>query len=140
MKEILLNINDYLTIILALLISILSILEKSKSISKKPLSKLIKFLNGNLTEKVDRITQKIEFVEKKVDENEKDRIKQEILSFSNSLRKGEPHTREEFMHIFDIYEKYKKLGGNSFVQMEIEFIHECYIMLSKTLHHNKNAL
>ena len=44
-----------------------------------------------------------------VDQNEIDRIRWEILDFSNSCRNGKRHTKEEFDHIIALNEKYHKI-------------------------------
>lgn len=46
---------------------------------------------------------------KKIDENEKDRIRWEILDFANSCRNGREHTKDEFLHIMALNDKYKIL-------------------------------
>ena len=52
---------------------------------------------------------KIDDLIKQVDENEKDRIRWEILNFANSCHNGRRHTRDEFQHIVTLRDKYKKL-------------------------------
>ena len=71
---------------------------------------------------IEEINKKIDAVEKKVDTNEIDRIKYEISQFSGSLRNGLKREEFDYQHIEDLYEKYKKLGGNSFVASEMDFI------------------
>lgn len=50
---------------------------------------------------------------RKIDENEKDRIRWEILAFANSCRCGHDHTKDEFQHIMALNDKYKKLLKNT---------------------------
>lgn len=44
-----------------------------------------------------------------IDENEKDRIRWEVLDFANSCRNGRRHTKDEFQHIIALNDKYKRL-------------------------------
>lgn len=44
-----------------------------------------------------------------IDENEKDRIRWEVLDFANSCRNGMNHTKDEFQHIILLNDKYKRL-------------------------------
>lgn len=69
-----------------------------------------------------------------MDENEKDRIRNEVLSFATSCRRGIHHTKDEFDHIITIHRKYeallKKTGDENGVFTEeydfiLEIYHEC---------------
>ena len=42
-------------------------------------------------------------------EDEKDRIRFEVLNFANSCRNHQLHTKDEFMHIIAVNDKYEKL-------------------------------
>lgn len=44
-----------------------------------------------------------------IDENEKDRIRWEVLDFANSCRNGRKHTKDEYQHIITLHDKYKRL-------------------------------
>lgn len=81
---------------------------------------------------IDEINKKIKTVEEKVDnnmkettQNELDRIRYEILQFSGSLRNGLSRTENDYTHIEEIFEKYIKKGGNSYIHSEMEFIRSC---------------
>lgn len=56
-------------------------------------------------------TKTIEYMNEKIDTNEIDRLRWEIISFANSLRKddGQSATLEGYNHVFDAYGKYEKL-------------------------------
>lgn len=56
--------------------------------------------------KLDGIIARVEKIEKEVMENEKDRIRKEVLDFSNSCRNGIKHTEDEFKHIVTLDQKY----------------------------------
>lgn len=59
--------------------------------------------------KVDNIEVKVGTIEHSRMEDEKDRIRYEVLCFANSCRNGCNHTRDEFQHIMDLKDKYEHL-------------------------------
>ena len=71
---------------------------------------------------IDELKEKIDKVDKKVDDNELDRIKYEILQFSGSLRNGLKRTEVDYQHIEELFTKYSKKGGNSYIANEMEYI------------------
>lgn len=62
---------------------------------------------GNLF--LGSIRKDIRSIQDTVDENEKDRIRWEVLDFANACRNGRRHTKDEFQHIITLNEKYKTL-------------------------------
>ena len=81
-------------------------------------------LNKLLNKKLDPISNKI-------DNNEKDRLRYEILTFANSLRNGNKHTRQEFETIFYFYDKYEEIISqlklkNGYLEEEMKFVKESY--------------
>ena len=96
-----------------------------------PLSIIKKFLVGDLSEKIDTIG-------KRVDENEKDRIRETILSYKKSMDNGISLSEHEYEYILKIYDKYDKiLHGNSFVQ---DVVNEIKILYKKQLENQKKLL
>jgi hypothetical protein len=78
-----------------------------------------------------KLTKRIEGIERTVDENEKDRIRYEILDFANSCRNKRRHTKDEFDHIIILKAKYGKLlektnDSNGVFDAEYEYILELY--------------
>lgn len=62
-------------------------------------------------------------VEDKGNINEKDRIKQEILTFRILTITPNVNLKKlDFVHIYTLYDKYKKMGGNSVADEAIEEI------------------
>ena len=55
------------------------------------------------------IRKDVEKLQETVDENEKDRIRWEVLDFANACRNGVRHTKDEFQHIITLNAKYKDL-------------------------------
>lgn len=70
-------------------------------------------LERAVTSKVDNLestlSMKIQEVSDRNDENEKDRIRWEILDFANSCRNNRKHSKEEFNHIIELKVKYERL-------------------------------
>lgn len=64
------------------------------------------WLGGLLTGKLQK---EIADVQTAIDENEKDRIRWEVLDFANTCRNGIRHTKDEFQHIITLNSKYKAL-------------------------------
>ena len=66
-----------------------------------------------------------------IDENEKDRVRFEVLDFANSCRNKRKHTKDEFEHIIVLNSKYEKLlektgDTNGVFTAEFEYIMELY--------------
>lgn len=83
-----------------------------------------KLITGNACSKIDDLI-------KQIDENEKDRIRWEILNFANSCRNGIKHTRDEFQHIITLRDKYQQLlektnDVNGVFDVEYKYILDLY--------------
>jgi len=66
-----------------------------------------------------------------MNENEKDRIRWEILDFANSCRNNQQHTKDEFQHIITLNDKYEKLlaltgDTNGVFEAEYRYIQKIY--------------
>ena len=93
-----------------------------------------KKINTESNTKIDQLIKstgdleaKIIEIDQKVDENEKDRIRWEILDFANSYHNGRPYVKDEFQHIATLGDKYEKLlerthDKNGVFQEEYNFI------------------
>jgi hypothetical protein len=93
-----------------------------------PLSAIFKWLGraltGDITKKLDEITAEVR-------DNEKDRIRWEILDFANSCHNRRKHTKDEFRHIDKLNKKYIKLlqetkDTNGEFEVEYEYIKDLY--------------
>ena len=72
---------------------------------------------------------RLEEISNKIDNNEKDHLRFEILSFAGDLRNGVVKTRQEFETIFAFYDKYEEIitalkVHNGYVDSEFDFIKE----------------
>ena len=90
-----------------------------------------KMVTNNACSKIDGLIAKIDSLEADVANNEKDRIRWEILNFANSCRNGRKHSRDEFQHIVDLNDKYKKLllrtnDSNGVFDIEYRYIQDLY--------------
>lgn len=70
-------------------------------------------------------------VREQMDENEKDRIRWEVLDFANSCRNKRKHTKDEFEHVVALNKKYKALlkktnDENGVFEAEYDYIMELY--------------
>ena len=86
---------------------------------------------AGMREEIRDLREAIEKQNAKIDENEKDRIRWEILDFANSCRTGRPHTKDEFQHIMALNDKYKKLleathDINGVFDIEYKYISKLY--------------
>lgn len=77
------------------------------------------------------IKDEIKSISEQIDENEKDRLRFEILSFAGDLRNGIFKTRQEFETIFIFHDKYETIieklkEHNGYLDTEFEYIKEKY--------------
>lgn len=90
-----------------------------------------KFFTGDVSTKIDGLLKKVDKIDQDVMNNEKDRIRWEILDFANSCRNNRRHTRDEFQHIAALNDKYKVLlektnDKNGVFEIEYDYIQKLY--------------
>lgn len=83
------------------------------------------------TEELKQIKDDLKEQRGMIDDNEKDRIRWEILAFANSCRNNQKHTKDEFQHIIDLNDKYKVLlertqDKNGVFEAEYDYIKKLY--------------
>ena len=90
-------------------------------------------IDGLITKvnKIDDVIDKVNKIEENIMTNEKDRIRWEILDFANSCRNNRLHTKDEFQHIVELNDKYKKLleatnDTNGVFEAEYDYIKKMY--------------
>lgn len=117
------------------IILFISIFIQIAPIKINPWSALLKWvgktITGDACGKIDSVINKINQIEKDVMENEKDRIRWEILDFANSCHNGRKHTKDEYRHIDKLNRKYIQLlekthDTNGEFEAEYEYIQELY--------------
>ena len=121
--------NDLLEIIknISSILAVVGIFVEIVPVKFNPISSLLKWIGKNLN---GDLINRVEKLEEKVDENEKGRIRHEIYTFANNLRNSKrEYTADEFQHIFKINEKYKNLGGNGQIKVEMKYIQDKYFEL-----------
>ena len=118
-----------------LIIAFLGVFVEITPIKINPISSLLKYcgskLNEDLRNDIKDMKSDIEKLDNKVDANEIDRIRWEILDFSNSCRNKRKHTRDEFLHIIELNQKYHKIIKekgieNGQIDLEYDFIENIY--------------
>lgn len=90
-----------------------------------------KKFNGPVLEKLSQQDKAMDKIRDVVDDNEIDRIRWEILDFSNSCRQGKKHTLDEFVHIIELNEKYHQILArrkltNGRIDLEYNYIVSIY--------------
>lgn len=90
-----------------------------------------KKLNKKLEDETQSLDDKITGLHKMVDENEKDRIRYEVLDFANSCHNNRRHTKDEFEHIIALNDKYDILlqrtdDKNGIYKAEYEYLMKLY--------------
>jgi len=104
--------------------------DKNEEILKK-----INDLENTFTTRVDNLentlSTKIQEVSDRNDENEKDRIRWEILDFANSCRNNRRHSKEEYNHVIELKEKYERLlektgDRNGVFEEDYKYIEKLY--------------
>ena len=66
-------------------------------------------INGDVMDEIREIKKTLKEQQATIDDNEKDRIRNEVLSFATSCRRGIHHTKDEFEHIITVHGKYERL-------------------------------
>lgn len=119
----------------ALIIVIISVFIEITPIKINPISSLLRWLGGKinvkLIERIDAQEKKLDQINTTIDQNEIDRIRWEILNFSNSCRNDERHSKDEFEHIITLHEKYQKIiearhMKNGLIDVEYQYIEGLY--------------
>lgn len=121
---------------------ILSIFIQISPIKISPWSRLFKWIGKLITAESDKkietlitttgkMEKNINALQTNINENEKDRIRWEILDFANSCRNGRKHTKDEFQHIVTLNDKYKNLlaltgDKNGVFEIEYDYIKKIY--------------
>ena len=85
----------------------------------------------SLTEKVDQITQRLDANEARAQQNHISLIRNQILTFSESLRSGQDASKESFDNILEAYDEYETYVeenhiSNGRMSLSIAFIKEQY--------------
>lgn len=117
----------------AFLISI--IIQFTPAIKWNPFTALFvwigKLANKSVVDQINNIKAELQDVKHRQQTNEKDRIRFEVLNFANSCRNKVKHTKDEFLHIIEINDKYKQLlnetnDSNGVFSEEYRYIMEIY--------------
>lgn len=111
------------------------IIQITPVIKWNPITSLLTWIGRAINKDVMHEVKEVKEVQKQqqitIDENEKDRIRFEVLDFANSCRNDHKHTKDEFQHIIVLVDKYEKLllktnDKNGVFESEYEYIMEIY--------------
>lgn len=85
---------------------------------------------NNIHKEIIGIKKEIKSIRIENKDTELDRLRESILTFSDRLRIREKvnyNLKENaFQVVFENFEKYKKLGGNGYIEQEMEFIEKAF--------------
>ena len=70
--------------------------------------------------KIDALGRRIEEVDKKVDASELEDCKNFLVGFLSDIKLGQRVAEVERERFHETYERYKALGGNSYIRTEVE--------------------
>lgn len=111
------------------------VIQITPAIKWNPLTALFgwigKLANKSVVDQINGLKAELQEVKTRQQTNEKDRIRFEVLNFANSCRNKVKHTKDEFMHIIEINDKYKQLLNetndvNGVFTAEYRYIMEIY--------------
>ena len=94
--------------------------QTTEDIISKKIDQAIIPLRQTNAEQNERIAR----LEKKQDENERDRLRAEIMIAANKLHNGQRLTSADYKHIEHVYTKYHDMGGNSYIDGQMKYIRE----------------
>ena len=88
-------------------------------------------VNSKVAEAIDGLNEKLDEMYQGQDENEMVRLRWEILSFADSCRGGNKHSKDAFHHIIESNDKYhriieKRSFVNGVIDAEMEYILDTY--------------
>ena len=75
-----------------------------------------------IQEDVTNIHEQLHLQQHNIHDNEIHRLQTAIVDFADKLRAGQSVSLMNFQYIFSQYEKYHSMGGNTFIDSEMEFI------------------
>lgn len=113
----------------------LSLFIQITPIKLNPWSAIFKWIGNIITadtrKDIKELKTSVDEQQKAIDDNEKDRIRWEVLDFANSCRNGRRHTKDEYYHIISLKTKYddllEKTGEkNGVFEAEYKYILKLY--------------
>lgn len=85
---------------------------------------LFEMNNNKLWHKLNSISDELKTHFNDTVEAEIDRLGHEIMNYADALRSGETRYRDSFKYISQQYDKYKRLGGNNYIDQQYAYIKE----------------
>lgn len=122
MAEIITTISSFVGLLIAFFVLFKRLETKTKAMVHERITKM----EVNSNQNYHKLEKQIEKLGKKMAVNELDRLISKLAHFTNRLRGGEKPSISHFKVFYKDFEKYEKLGGNSFIRQEKEFVDNCY--------------
>ena len=135
MEELLKPIGDWFGGNWGWVLTVFCVLFEVTPIKFNPISSLFSWIGRGITKNIStqitNLQQEVNEVKLQRMEDEKDRIRYEVLSFANTCRNNVRHTRDEFQHIIELNDKYERLlkatnDTNGVFVEEYAYIKELY--------------
>lgn len=129
------HILDWLVKNFLQVVVIFSVFIQITPVKWNPLTSFAKWLSKiftkELNESIEDLQDDLKDIREDIDENEKDRIRWEVLNFANTCRHDHKHTKDEFQHIITLNDKYKVLlertkDKNGIFESEFKYIKDLY--------------
>lgn len=113
---------------------------KSKQEEKQADEEKRKQEREEIIKKFEELKEEIRVISNRQRINETDRLRESILGFGEKLRVNKVErlydiNLNSFMVVFAEYKKYKELGGNGYIDLEMRFIEEEF----SQLHYNEEV-
>ena len=115
-----------ITLVLGGLISMFGLLAMLRKSIRKDNKAEFKTLDTKLDDKFSDVYNKLDSCKLNIDRNELDRIVHIIMNFTDKLRNDIKPNVVQFQNIYELYTKYKDLGGNHYIDQEKIFIDKYY--------------
>lgn len=79
---------------------------------------------NQIWEQLEEISETVKDLKHNQKQDELRSLSRDIVKFAEDLRKGNQKSRNSFQNISYSYQRYKKLGGNNYIDQEWEYIRE----------------
>ena len=122
------SIGTILTIFTGLIITYSKLVKQVKKAKEEQIIKIDEKING-LDDRLENIKNKLDDNQEVQDRRERHRLRESIVMFGDRVRSrnhNKPIKESAFNIIFANYSEYKKLGGNGYIEEEMDYIREVY--------------
>lgn len=96
------------------------------------------FVAEKINEAIVPIKDELAKLQETVKDNELNRLRSEIMIFVHELKNGQFIDGADFEHIHKAYDRYHAMGGNSYIDGDMQFILRCEKEILKKINNNNN--